>query len=102
VDKEVLLLEIFRVGRVCVKTMGREAGRKCVIVDLVDKNYVIITGPKDVSGVRRRRANIKHLEPTDIVLNIKAGASDDEVKEALEKEGKIDWMREKVAPKIPA
>ncbi|MCD6381231.1 MAG: 50S ribosomal protein L14e [Candidatus Odinarchaeota archaeon] len=93
-------MEIFKVGRVCVKTMGREAGRKCVIVDLVDKNYVIITGPKDISGVRRRRVNIKHLEPTDVVLEIEAGASDDEVKKVLEKEGKIEWMREKVVPKI--
>ncbi|MHA1626796.1 MAG: 50S ribosomal protein L14e [Candidatus Asgardarchaeia archaeon] len=95
-------MEIFRVGRVCVKTMGREAGRKCVIVDLVDKNYVIVAGPKDVSGVRRRRVNIKHLEPTDVVLEIEAGASDDDVKKALEKEGKVEWMREKVAPKITA
>ena len=25
------------VGRVCVKTAGRDAGRKCVVVEIVDK-----------------------------------------------------------------
>lgn len=73
------------VGRICVKTLGREAGKKCVIVDIIDKNFVLITGPKEFSKVRRRRANIKHLEPTEMRIEIKRGASDDEVLEALKK-----------------
>ena len=31
------------VGRICVKLTGREAGRKCVIVDIMDKSFVVIT-----------------------------------------------------------
>lgn len=84
------------IGRICVKTMGREAGRKCVIVDIIDKNFVLVTGPKDISGVKRRRCNIKHLEPTPRKINIPKNASDDAVREALEKEGLIDFMRERV------
>ncbi len=40
------------VGRICVKTAGREIGKRCVIVDVIDKNYVLVTGPKSLSGVR--------------------------------------------------
>ncbi|MEM3979819.1 MAG: KOW motif-containing protein, partial [Ignisphaera sp.] len=43
------------VGRICVKIAGREAGRKCVIVDIIDDNYVLIMGPKSMNGVKRRR-----------------------------------------------
>jgi len=84
------------VGRICVKTCGREAGSKCIIVDLVDNNFVVVTGPKEVNGVKRRRANVKHIEITNDKLNIKKGSNDDEVKKALEKAGKIDSMKETV------
>lgn len=73
------------VGRICIKTLGREAGEKCVIVDVVDKNFVLVTGPKGFSNVRRRRVNIRHLEPTEMRVDIKRGATDDEVLEALKK-----------------
>ena len=73
------------VGRICIKTRGREAGKRCVIVDLIDKNFVLITGPKSVTVVRRRRANINHLSPTEEKINISRGASDEEVLEALRK-----------------
>ncbi|MCX8204602.1 MAG: 50S ribosomal protein L14e [Candidatus Nezhaarchaeota archaeon] len=86
------------VGRVCVKTTGREAGLKCVIVDLLDENFVLITGPKEVSGVKRRRVNIKHLMPLEVLINIPRGASDGEVERALEREGVLDLMRAKVKP----
>ncbi|MEM4535607.1 MAG: 50S ribosomal protein L14e, partial [Desulfurococcaceae archaeon] len=46
------------IGRICVKVTGREAGRKCIIVDIIDENFVLVTGPKSLSGVKRRRANI--------------------------------------------
>jgi large subunit ribosomal protein L14e len=71
------------VGRICIKTRGREAGKRCVIVDLIDKSFVLITGPKSVTGVRRRRANISHLNPTEEKINIRRGASDEEVLRAL-------------------
>ncbi|MEM1569206.1 MAG: 50S ribosomal protein L14e [Candidatus Bathyarchaeia archaeon] len=79
------VLCMIEVGRVCVKTMGREAGKKCVVVDIIDENFVLITGPKSLSGVKRRRANVKHVEPTPYKLEIPRGASDDEVIKAIEK-----------------
>ena len=71
------MLPAIEVGRICVKTLGREAGKKCVIVDIVDKNFVLITGPKTVTGIKRRRANINHLEPTNEKIEMKKGATDE-------------------------
>lgn len=81
------------VGRICVKLRGREAGRKCVIVDIVDSNYVVITGPKELTGVKRRRVNIGHVEPLDMKVEISKGASDEEVMKALEASNLADFMK---------
>ena len=86
------------VGRICVKLSGREAGRKCVVVDVTDKSFVLITGPKEVTGVRRRRANVNHIEPLQENIEIKRGASDEEVMEALKSAGKLEAMAETVKP----
>ena len=84
------------IGRICVKTYGREAGRKCVIVDIIDENFVVVTGPKKLTGVRRRRVNVGHIEPVDAKVNIEKGASDEEVEKAVESSGLTSFMREKV------
>jgi large subunit ribosomal protein L14e len=86
------------IGRVCVKLSGREAGRKCVIVDVVDKSFVLVTGPKTVSGVKRRRTNINHVEPLQDKVDINRGASDEEVEEALKVAGKQKEMAQIVKP----
>ena len=64
-------------GRVCVKIAGRETGKKCVIVDVIDENFVEIVG----NEVKNKRCNIKHFEPVDETVEV----SDDieAVKEAL-------------------
>jgi len=86
--------------RICVKVAGREAGRKCVIVDIIDDNFVLVTGPKSLTGVKRRRVNIKHIEPLDKVIDIKRGASDEEVLKAIAATGLTDFMKEVVKPKL--
>ena len=62
------------IGRVCLKIAGREAGKKCVVVD-TDGPMLVVCGP----GVRRRRCNLTHLEPMPQVFSISKGASDKEV-----------------------
>jgi len=88
------------VGRICVKLTGREAGRKCVIVDVMDKSFILITGPKTVTGVKRRRVNINHIEPFQDKIEIKRGASDEEVVEVLKAAGKLEEMAQKVKPAL--
>ena len=67
------------IGRVCKKTQGREKGELCVIIDLVDRNYVVVAGP----NVKRRRVNMDHIIPLDNFVNIQRNATDEEVVGAL-------------------
>jgi len=87
------------VGRICVKLTGREAGKKCVIVDVIDRNFVLVTGPKQANGVKRRRVNVNHIEPTERKINIKRGESDEQVMKTLDEET-LDYLREVVKPKF--
>ena len=75
------------VGRICVKTAGREAGKFCVVVDVLDDKFVLVTGPRVVTRVKRRKCNIEHLEPTPEVIKVKKNASDDEVISAYKRDG---------------
>jgi len=86
------------VGRICVKQAGRESGRKCIIVDVMDKSFVLVTGPKKVPGVKRRRVNINHIAPTADTLQIKRGASDEEVTQIIEANGKLEEMAAAAEP----
>jgi large subunit ribosomal protein L14e len=83
---EVATLEV---GRLCIKTAGREAGRYCVVLKSIDSNFVLVTGPRVLTGVKRRKCNVEHLEPTQYSLKIKEDASEKEVLEAYEKAGLI-------------
>ena len=74
---------VMEIGRVCVKIAGHEAGKKCVIVDMVDRTYVLIAGPE----IKRKRCNIAHLEPLPQKFDIAKGASDEEIKRAFEAVG---------------
>jgi large subunit ribosomal protein L14e len=68
------------VGRICVKTAGREAGEKCVIIEVIDDKFVEVIG----TSVKNRKCNIKHLEPLEQTIEIKS--EDPEViKKDLEK-----------------
>lgn len=83
------------VGRICVKLAGREAGKKCVVVDVIDKNFVLVTGPKQVNSVRRRRVNVSHIEPTERKIDLKRGENDEEIVKALDDETQ-NYLRESI------
>ena len=61
------------IGRVCVKTQGREKGKKCVVIDVIDRNFVVVTGP----DIKRRRVNMDHIVPLDETVDIQRNASDE-------------------------
>ena len=71
---------MIEVGRLCVKIAGRDAGLKCVVVEILDNNYVLIDGQ-----TRRRKCNIMHLESLKEVVKIKKGASHEEIKKEFDK-----------------
>ncbi len=68
------------VGQVCVKTRGREAGKKAVVIQVKSDNAVLIDGP----SIRKRRCNIMHLYFTKEKLNLKENAPHAEVLKQFE------------------
>lgn len=89
-------MTLYKTGRICVKVVGREAGSHCVIVEQKETNYVVVTGPKNISGVRRRVCNIRHLEPLETILEISPGANDEAVEKAIAAAGLTEKFREKI------
>ncbi|MBN1275221.1 50S ribosomal protein L14e [Candidatus Woesearchaeota archaeon] len=71
---------MFDIGRVCVKIAGRDAGKQCVIIQKLDGGMVVIDGQ-----TRRRKCNVRHLEPTDATVELKENAPAAEVKKAFSK-----------------
>ena len=85
---------VFDVGRVCMKITGREAGKYCVVLKTAgekgkEKAFVWVTGPKLLTGVKRRRCNVEHLEALPYRMEIKEDAGEEEVVDALKKAGLI-------------
>ena len=76
------------IGRLCVKIAGRDAGKKCLIIDILDDKYVLIDGE-----TRRRRCNILHLEPLSQVLKIEKDATHGDVASALKERLEISISR---------
>ncbi len=74
--------KMIEIGRLCIKIAGRDAGMKCVVVDILDRNFVLIDGE-----TRRKRCNILHLEPTPKVVGISKGASQADIASVLLAEG---------------
>jgi large subunit ribosomal protein L14e len=73
---------MFEVGRVCVKIAGRDAGKKCIIIDTLDYPYVLVDGE-----TRRRKTNINHLHPLDRTVMISKGATHDSLAPVCEDAG---------------
>lgn len=70
------------IGTVCIKTRGREAGAKVVVVDFDAKSqFVIIDGEK----IKRRKCNLRHLFPTTEKISIAKAADKKEILELLKK-----------------
>jgi large subunit ribosomal protein L14e len=81
-------MSLYEIGRLCLKIAGRDAGRKCVVVEQVDQNFVVVDG-----DVRRKKINIKHLEPLTETIELKEGATHDEVKSAFTTLKLSTWER---------
>lgn len=85
------------IGRICVKIAGRDAGKNCVVVDIIDENYVLVDGE-----TRRRKCNILHLEPLDKTADLAKGASHAEVTKVFEALGygiHVTKAKPKTAPR---
>lgn len=86
-------------GRIVLKIAGREAGKYAVVVDAPKEGFVTISGPKTVTGVKRRKCSITHVEPTE--YSIKAG-TDETMEKEWKSSGLIDKLNIVVSEKRPS
>ncbi len=86
-------------GRIVLKIAGRESGKYAVIVENTNDNFVLITGPKTVTGVKRRKCNIDHIEPTENKLDIDSKADDATIENLWKSSGLIEKLEIKVPVK---
>lgn len=84
---------MIEIGRLVVKTAGRDAGKKAVVIDVLDGKYVLIDGE-----TRRRKCNILHIEPLNQVVKVEKNTSHDEVAKVLKEIG-IEVITTKPKPK---
>jgi len=96
---------VFEVGRLVIKVSGRDAGRLGVVVKELDENYVVVSGPKKLTGLRdNRKVNKKHLRPLEIKIEISENPSEDELinkmKEAIKKLSEDQINRLKINKKM--
>ena len=84
---------ILETGRICLKIAGREAGKYCVIVKPIDSGFVMISGPKNITGIKRRKCNVFHIEPTNEKLNVSEDAEDSALENAWKASGLIEKLK---------
>jgi large subunit ribosomal protein L14e len=73
-------MAIMEAGRICIKTTGKEAGKKIVVIKTEGKeNKAVIEG----IGIKRKNCNIRHLFPTKEKINITEKTSKEEILKAL-------------------
>ncbi len=86
---------MIEIGRLCIKTAGRDSGKKAVIIDILDDTYVIVGGQ-----TRRKKCNIRHLELLDSVLKVGKNSSREEIAEEMKKAGiNVKEKKQKAAKK---
>jgi len=85
------------IGRLCVKLAGRDAGKDCLIVDIIDHNFVMVDG-----NTRRKKVNVDHLEILPQKADIKKGASHEDVIAALKHLGVKEEKKSPPKPKKEA
>jgi large subunit ribosomal protein L14e len=71
---------MYEIGRICLKIAGRDANKYCVILDGIKDNLVLVDGQ-----TRRKKVNLKHLEPTKNKIEIKKNADHSIVVEEFSK-----------------
>merc|ERR1712110_537605 len=72
------------IGRVVCINQGANAGKLCVIIDVIDTNQVLVDGGNQ-TGVKRGKLNLKHMSLTPIKLDIARSPKSTTVEKAFVK-----------------
>ncbi|XP_076350402.1 large ribosomal subunit protein eL14-like [Tachypleus tridentatus] len=90
-----------QIGRVARIAHGDNAGKLCVIVDVIDQNRALVDGP--CTAVGRQGMPFKRLRLTKFRIKIPHSTSTKVVRKAWEKESITDkWKESSTAKKIDA
>jgi len=96
-----LFTKFVEIGRVCHVNYGEDAGKLCVILDVIDQNRVLIDGPSDITGVKRQPFKIAYLDLTDQTLPIFRGAKLKALRAAFQKaDVQANWAKTSYAKKV--
>ncbi|KFM69916.1 60S ribosomal protein L14, partial [Stegodyphus mimosarum] len=90
-----------QVGRVAYISFGKDAGKLCAIVDVVDQNRALVDGP--ATGVKRQAVKFKRLRLTKFRLKFPHSTSSRVVRKAWEAENITEkWNETSTAKKMAA
>lgn len=89
-------MALLQQGRIVMKLAGREGGKYAVIVEQEKDGFVTVSGPKSITGIKRRKCSIFHVEPTEHTL---AAGSDAQLEKAWKESGLIETLGIKVPEK---
>ncbi len=68
------------IGSVCIKTAGRKAGEKVVVLELdKEKRFATVVGPK----MKKKKCNLVHLFPIGKVVKVGKSVSQKELEKLL-------------------
>eukprot|EP00949_MAST-11_sp_MAST-11-sp1_P002538 g2538.t1 len=62
------------IGRVCLINYGKDDGKLCTIIDILDIGRVLVDGPAKLTGVSRQVIPLKRVALTDYKLPIARNA----------------------------
>jgi len=75
-----------QIGRIAQINYGEDAGKLCVIVNVLSLGRVLVDGPLSVTGVARQTVSTKRLNLTDLVVKVPVGARASTLAKELKKE----------------
>jgi large subunit ribosomal protein L14e len=75
---ESVSMALLEEGRVCMKTQGRGAGKKVVVLELKDGKALV-----EGIGVKRKAVSIRHLYPTPQKVSVSKSATHEHITELL-------------------
>jgi large subunit ribosomal protein L14e len=68
------------IGQVCIKTKGREAGFKVVVLSKPKQGKVLVDGTK----IKRKECNVLHLFPLNKKISVNENATHEEVVKGMQ------------------
>ncbi|XP_077982865.1 large ribosomal subunit protein eL14-like [Glandiceps talaboti] len=95
----MVFTQFVEIGRVAFIAHGKDAGKLCVIIDIVDQNRALVDGP--CTGVLRQALNFKRLHLTPFNIKIPHSVKTKVVRKKFEEaEIKKQWEATNWAKKI--